>query len=51
MTMIQITNKVTPNINVSIGIAIKKNINLTSTFKLSTSSVLDKLLISQSPHR
>ena len=44
-------NKVTPNINVSIGIAIKKNINLANTFKLSTSSFLDKLLISQSPHR
>ena len=44
------TNKVTPNINVSIGIAIKKNINLANTFKLSTSFSLDKLLISQSPH-
>jgi len=44
-------NKVTPNINVIIGIAIKDNINLVNTFKLSTSSFLDKLLISQSPHR
>ena len=49
MTMIPSTNKVTPNTNVSIGIAIKKNINLASTFKLSTSFSLGKLLISQSP--
>lgn len=48
--MIPRINKVTPNINVSIGIAIKKNISLANTFKLSTSSFLDKLLISQSPH-
>ena len=46
MTMIPRTNKVTPNINVSMGTAIKKNINLASTFKLSTSFSLDKLLIS-----
>ncbi len=46
MTMIQITNKVTPNINVSIGTNIKKNSNLTNTLKLSISFSLDKLLIS-----
>ena len=46
MTMIPRTNKVTPNISVNIGIAIKKNINLASTFKLSTSFSLGKLLIS-----
>jgi hypothetical protein len=44
--MIPRINKVTPNTNVIIGIVIKKNINLTNTFKLSTSSFLDKLLIS-----
>ena len=32
--MIPRISKVTPNINVSIGIAIKKNINLANTFKL-----------------
>ena len=49
--MIPRISKVIPNINVSIGIAIKKNINLANTFKLSTSFSLDKLLISQSPYR